>query len=146
MVSDLLDDKASDWWSNPSLSYEEIAEKLMDMEKTSKFLKLKMGAKTQQTTIPTKQKSGDDRKASNSFNKNNHKEQKTTANDVLRAEFGTEIRANPTISTLKKWKAKHPYCIFHPDLRAGGPRKPHPFLYCNKVKEICTRANCEDVL
>lgn len=47
--------------------------------------------------------------------------------------LSTKLRANPTISTLKKWKAKYPHCVFHPDLRAGGSRKPHPF-------------NCEDVL
>lgn len=54
-----------------------------------------MGVKTKQTTIPTKPKGGEDQKAlSNTPNKHNHKEQKTTANDVLRAEYQTQSQSN----------------------------------------------------
>ncbi len=56
LVSDILDDKAAACWSNPDITYEEIADKLMDLEKTSKFLKLKMGMKMKQTTLPVAKK------------------------------------------------------------------------------------------
>ncbi len=143
LVSDILDNKAAPCWLEPDITYDELADKLSDLEKTSQFLKVKMGIQMKQMTIPVKSKR-DKQSSTNYSGKPDPK--KKTANDDLRKAFGNEIRENPTVDTLVKWKGKHKYCVFHPELKPGGPKKSHTFLYCNKVKDICIGADCEKVL
>ena len=136
LVSDILDNKAAAYWLDPTITYGELADKLSDLEKTSKFLKVKMGIKMKQTTIPTKPKT----------HKNPKSEGQKLNSSALREEFCTALKNTPDISTLLHWKGKHKHCILHPEIRPGGSKKVHSFLYCNKVKEICINTNCEELL
>lgn len=137
LVSDILDGKAASSWTEDGVTYEEMAEKLADLEKTSKFLKLKMGIKTKQTTLPLLKK-GDRPAALGSKS-----DQGKLSTDALRSAFRKEIKENPSVDMINKWKGKHKFCVFHLELLTqGGQRKPHHFLYCNKVKDICMQTKC----
>lgn len=64
---------------------------------------------------------------------------KPTTNLTFRSDFSAALAKDPSTSTLQAWNTKHKYCVFHPDMK-------HPFLLCNKVKEICERVGCVDTL